>query len=153
MFFHCLNTHWEKSLCSPAREREKRNMKCFPGSSVLSRGHKTSTSRTLLSVIEGCRQTSSSEPNLGWHQPGVLGFTQGWMWSPPQPRWWEGAASASPWAPLMCIELLPGRAGSHRLSWSGREKGSSATLNQHGWLQSAQIWPSYQLLFQDISSS
>lgn len=63
---------WEESLCSSAREREKRNMKCFPAAiKPLPAGH------LLLLVIEGCRQMSSSEPNLRWHQPGVLGITPG----------------------------------------------------------------------------
>lgn len=146
---------WEESLCSSAREREKRNMKCFPGSSVLNRGYKTSTRRTPTAFSDWRLPADV----LFWTQPGVAS-TWG-AWDHPGPDAIASTAVlvgrgciSAPVSPISVHWTSPRQTyGSHHLSWSGSEVGSSATLNQHGWLQSAQIWPSYQLLFQDISSS
>lgn len=145
---------WEESLCSSAWKREKRNMKCFPGSSVPSRGHKTYQQDTYcfqwLKAAGRCPLL-----NLTWDGI-ILG-----CWGSPGPDAIVSRAVlvgrgciSSPLSPISVYWTSPRQTyRSHRLSWSSSEKGSSATLNLHGWLQSAPIWPSYQLLFQDISSS
>lgn len=98
---------------------------------------------------------SSSEPNLRWHQPGVLGITarpdaiasvttllgRGSI-NAPDPA--SGIMS-----PLSRDRTPPRQPyGSSRLSQSGSKMGSTAFLNQHGQLQNAQLPPSsgYQLL-------
>lgn len=65
---------WEEILCSSAREREKRNMKCFPGSSVLNRGHKTSTRRTPTAFSDWRLPADI----LFWTQPGVASTWGAW---------------------------------------------------------------------------
>ncbi|KAM7128056.1 uncharacterized protein J5F26_002596 isoform 1-T4 [Ciconia maguari] len=98
---------------------------------------------------------SSSEPNLRWYQPGVLGI----------PHRLDAIASATMLVGRGCMSApdpTPGTMssisvyrtslrqtyGSNRLSRSGSETGSGAILNQHGWLQNAELRPSssYQLL-------
>lgn len=89
---------------------------------------------------------SSSQPNLRWRQPGVLGITTGLdaivSLTTLVGRGSINAPDPAPgtMSPFNVDRTSPRQPyGSNRLSRSGSKMGSTAILNQHGQLQNAQL--------------